>query len=265
MDYVDIARLPTATVILTGRECTITKLPLLEWFELSSCMRRLLNAVLAFQVEATGSALDRFLEQATGLDTSDIDAEEGLVAVPLLWDLNQVQYIDPDFFDPTGDDNDELENAVRDRLGDDLDNRFLLDLEVTLAERFRLAEIREFTIDQAMLYYQKVLEDRALDRNVIYYSTKLGYKIKQQKSGKQFRELYKPRPSPYDPPWIRRRIERYRRIKSELLIELEPPPSRFIKYPDKVIDVRHGRVKESLERRKELGGKFKESERSVTS
>lgn len=241
MDYVYIIRPRTVDIALGGQVVTVEKLRLVDWFRLARIERRLLDAFFGLQPGELLIAALEFLELATGRDISDADVEECLVAFSSLWELNEVSYVDSFFWSDeyaSEDEVDKLEQAAEKQLPEDLLlNSFLLDLEVTLACRFSLDEVRDMYIEQALLYYQRIKEDQADDRSVVYWSTEFGYDRKEKKAGKTYKTQFKPRESPYEVFWRKRRRRLLRKARRDLMLEVEAPPSPFIKHPEKVVDL----------------------------
>lgn len=234
-DYLELIDPAPVRLVLGGQVVEVWKCQLVDWFRLETVKQDFAASLERQEFAKAAWAVVRFVKIASGWSPSDMTAEEGLAALAPLWRLNELRYIDP-----------YLQQEGREALREEwLDNTLLAVLEATLATRFSLAEIRDMYPEQALVMFQKIKEDEADDRAVLYYSTEFGYEQSVTRKGKMTK--YQPRPSPYEVLWRRKR----RIAAKATMAGLPAPPSPFIKSPEKVLSKERGKKDAKDKNRKE--------------
>lgn len=209
----------TAKIEIHGAHAVAESLRFLSWFVYESVLTDCLSAILTLQVSEAIRLIGKANNHAAGLPAS-VNANEGLAAFCVLAKLNKLRYIDPALTSHQP----EEEMGAR-----DLDNEAIVEIVSTLALRFSMAEIKEMTPEFALLCWQRIREEIAHSRNVIFYSTELGYR--RRNIGKEKYKLV-PRKSPYTPFWVKSREEMDRPT---------PIVPRLVSHPDKIIDGMSGK------------------------
>jgi hypothetical protein len=218
-DVLDLIRPSTTTTTLYGSKAEVESLRFLEWFKFDALLMRTLWALADFRFADGVTAICEALETA-GLCTSALNADDGLAVFVVLGELNELRYIDPYLLTRSEGKGDGEE-------GDSV----LVELITTLATRFSLEEIYNMTPEFALLAWQRIREEIATDRNVMFYSTELGFDKKMvSKKGKY--KLH-PRRSPYTPLWVNQKV---RVMEKEERAKQESHVPRFVSDPGKVID-----------------------------
>ena len=228
-DVVELIERPVDTFVLGGQEAEVRMLGILSWYRLNGIKESILSALREMDWLEAFLFLPQFIEIATGVSASEILLSETLVAIRGLWELNELRYLDPHFM-----------KAAQKRVSlafGKLKHAELVDLYVTLASRFSHREIEEMSPEFAILCWQRIVEERADDRAVIFYSTEMGYR-KQVTDKKRGAYRLIPLKSPYEPAWRVERLASEHSIVREALSR-EARPSPFITHPEKVIDGRN--------------------------
>lgn|GEM_PF-3594765 len=214
-------------IVLGGEEVEITSLGFLDWLRFDSWRVDLMSALAEADVPAMVTACREMLEQATGVSATRMEVGEALVALLAVWDLNQIQFVDPALLAPQ-------KQLYKDTVVE-WKNRMVLDFVGTLASRFSMAEIEDMDPAFAILMWQQLREEQAIALDAVFYSSEMGYK--RQGSGKSARLL--PRPSPFDPFWL---ADRRGRVQRLLMRAAQPEIlSPFVTQPTRVIDMSTGK------------------------
>jgi len=209
----------TTTTTLYGNRVEVEGLRFLEWFKFDALLMKTLWALADFRFADGVAAICEALETA-GLCTSALNADDGLAVFVVLGELNELRYIDPYLLTRS-----DVKGSAEE--GDSV----LVELITTLATRFSLEEIYDMTPEFALLAWQRIREEIATDRNVMFYSSELGFDKKMvSKKGK-----YKlnPRRSPYTPLWVNQKMKV---VEAEERAKQESYVPRFVSDPGKVID-----------------------------
>lgn len=215
----ELMRPSTAKVEIHGSIAVAESLRFLDWLTYDTLLTKCLTAMVLLRVSEAIALISRANEMAAGLPAS-VSVKEGLAAFHLLAKLNELRYVDPALHSrqPAG--------KVS---GDVLEDSAVMGILSTLAIRYSMCEVHEMTPEFALLAWQKIQEEIAITRNVIFYSTEIGYK--RQKAGKDKYKLI-PRKSPYTPFWIRQR---------ERMERPAPVVPHLVMHPGDVIDGASGK------------------------
>lgn len=204
-DVLELMLPSTTEITIYETRAAAESLAFLDWFRFDGLCLKCLTAFAEGKIVDCLELMGTATELATGLPASDIDAGEALVAFVVLGKLNELRYIDPDF----------VEASVQTETEEEgLENFVLVELMTTLALRFTVDEITNMTPEFAILCWQKIREEIATDRDVVFYSTEMGFDKKwtSKKAGKY---MLTPRTSPYAPVWLRKRAKRIRQVEIE--------------------------------------------------
>ena len=193
----------TAKIIIYDAHAEVESLKFLDWFRFDSVLMKCLSAFAEGRIADSLDLMGTAIELATGLPASEIDAGEALVAFVVLGELNELRYIDPDFVGASAQtETEEIENFV------------LVELLTTLALRFSMDEITSMTPEFAILCWQRVREEIGANRDVVFYSTEMGFR-KKWTNKKEGKYMLTRRTSPYAPVWQARRAKRRKRLKQQ--------------------------------------------------
>ncbi len=227
-DILDLMQPNVKKIYMYGSFAEVESLKFLDWFRFDSLSLRCLTAFAEGRVADCLDLMGTAIELATGLPASEIDASEALVAFVVLGELNELRYIDPDF----------VEASVQTET-EEIENFVLVDLLTTLASRFAMDEITNMTPEFAILCWQKIHEEVGMDRDVVFYSTEMGFNRKWT-SRKEGKYMLTPRTSPYTPAWLRKRAKRIRQMEIEQ--RKGYVPSLVFGDPGKVVDGKTGKT-----------------------
>ena len=182
----------------------VESLEFLNWFRFDSLLMKCLSAFAEGKIADCLGLIGTAIELATGLPASEIDAGEALVAFVVLGELNELRYIDPDF----------VEASVQTETEERIENFVLVELLTTLALRFSMDEMARMTPEFAILCWQRIREEIGADRDVVFYSTEMGFNKKwtNKKTGKY---MLTRRTSPYTPVWQGKRVKRLRKMERQ--------------------------------------------------
>ena len=182
----------------------VESLKFLDWFRFDSLSLKCLSAFAEGRIADCLNLMGTAIELATGLPASEIDVGEALVAFVVLGELNELRYIDPDF----------VEASVQTEVEAEMKNFVLVELLTTLAARFAMDEIMNMTPEFAILCWQRIREEIGADRDVVFYSTEMGYD-KRWTNKKKGKYILTQRSSPYAPAWQKKRMKRTRRARQQ--------------------------------------------------
>jgi len=169
MDALELMKPNAMKTTAYGKQVEVESLRFLDWFEFDSILPKALSAFANFFLADALGAIREAIETAGFPST--IDADEGLAVFIDLGKLNELRYADPDLFTGGTEEGD--------------GNLVLVELIVTLARCFSMEEIYNMTPEFAILCWQRIRDEIATDRNVVYYASELGYDKKYQgKSGR---------------------------------------------------------------------------------
>ena len=201
-DVLDLMVPRTTGLTVYNGYAEVESLRFLDWFRYDTLLAHCLSVFVEGRWADGLGLICKANELAAGLDAS-ADADDSLAAFVVLGELNELRYLDPDLSsaETTGE---------SDSLG--LDNYVLVEMVVALASRFSMSEIMGMTPEFAILCWQRIREEIADDRDVVFYASEIGYdkRYTNRKSGK-----YKliPRESPYTPLWCKKRRGRLARVQ----------------------------------------------------
>lgn len=219
IDVLELMKPSTAELNICGSTAAAESLSFLGWVAFDSILTKCLTSLLLLQVSEAIKLIGEANQIAVGLPAS-VSANEGLAAFCVLSKLNELRYIDPALLTP----------PKREEAGKrELENDSLVEMVATLATRFSMDEIENMTPEFALLCWQRIREEVAAARNVIFYSTEFGYK-KRAVGKKKYKLVSKK--SPYTPFWVRQR---------ERLGRPAPVVPRLVSHPEKVIDGMSGK------------------------
>lgn len=217
----------TALLQIGQQSVEVESLGFLEWYAFQVKLEACLNALLQVEIAEGVCKWANLMEDATGLSASEMPVADALVAFRVWVELNDA-YVDPDLLVGA------TEQAVEEK---GLRNSVLTGWVATLATRFTMSEIEAMQPSWALQLWKAIIEEQALNRAVIFYSTELGYDKKSVQGGKAYK--LKPRPCPYLPPWYDARGRRQQEVGDG-----PPPRAHFVTQPDKVVDLTPGLRKE---------------------
>lgn len=221
-----------AEITIYKTRAAAESLRFLDWFRFDSLSLKCLSAFAEGKIADSLDLMGMAIELATGLPASEIDASEALVAFVVLGELNELRYIDPGF----------AEVSVQTETEKELENFVLVELLTTLSMRFALDEIENMTPEFAILCWQRIREEIGIDRDVVFYSTEMGFD-KKWTSKKEGKYMLAPRKSPYAPAWLKSQTKRVRRTKQQE----GHVPSLVFGDAGKVIDAKTGKTLRELE------------------
>jgi len=202
-DVLELMRPIIKKIDIYETRAEVESLKFLDWFRFDSLLMRCLPAFAEGRIADCLDLIGTAIELATGLPASEIDVSEALVAFVVLGELNELRYIDPDFVGASVQtETEEIENFV------------LVELLTTLALRFSMDEIEGMTPEFAILCWQRIREEVGMDRDVVFYSTEMGFN-KKWTNKKEGKYMLTRRSSPYSPVWQARRAKRVHQMRQQ--------------------------------------------------
>jgi len=203
-DVLDLMRPIIKKINIYDAHAEVESLKFLDWFRFDSLLMKCLAAFAESRIADCLDLIGTAIELATGLPASEIDAGEALVAFVVLGELNELRYIDPDF----------VEASVQTETEERIENFVLVELLTTLTLRFSMDEIANMTPEFAILCWQRIREEIGADRDVVFYSTEMGFR-KKWTNKKEGKYMLTRRTSPYAPVWQAKRVRRILRKKQQ--------------------------------------------------
>jgi len=229
-DVLELLRPSTAEITVYDGRVEVESLRFLDWFRFDAILTQSLTTFIGGKIADGLDLMGKAIELAAGLSSSNVDVCEALAAFVVLGELNELRYMDPDFA---------AVSKETEGVEDDLKNAVLIELLTTLVARFSMNEIESMTPEFAILCWQRIREEISADRDVVFFSTEMGYN-KKWTSKKEGKYMLVPRSSPYTPVWQRRRLKKLQGLERE---EMEGYVPKFVKGDvGAVVDAKTGRT-----------------------